>query len=54
LVETRVGANRPAVVDQKKPSMTMFLFLAVAVQVMVIGAYTMYKKRRDNAPKKYL
>ncbi|KAJ4303600.1 hypothetical protein N0V90_002499 [Kalmusia sp. IMI 367209] len=42
------------IVDKRKPSMTTFLFLAVAVQVMVVGAYALYKKRRDNAPKKYL
>lgn len=34
--------------------MTTFLFLAVAVQIMVVGAYALYKKRRDSAPKKYL
>jgi mannose-binding lectin 1 len=34
--------------------MTTFLFIAVAVQVMVVGAYMAYKKRRNGAPKKYL
>jgi mannose-binding lectin 1 len=37
-----------------KPSMTSFLFVAVAVQIMVTGAYLVYKKRRNGAPKKYL
>lgn len=34
--------------------MTTFLFIAVAVQIMVVGAYAMYRKRRGSAPKKYL
>jgi mannose-binding lectin 1 len=34
--------------------MTTYLFIAVAVQVMVVGAYMVYKQRRKNAPKKYL
>jgi mannose-binding lectin 1 len=37
-----------------KPSMTSFLFVAIAVQIMVTGAYIVYKKRRGGAPKKYL
>ncbi|KAF2134830.1 concanavalin A-like lectin/glucanase [Dothidotthia symphoricarpi CBS 119687] len=37
-----------------KPSMTAFLFIAIAVQIMVTGAYIVYKKRRNGAPKKYL
>jgi mannose-binding lectin 1 len=43
-----------AVVGSHKPSMTSFLFVAVAVQIMVTGAYIVYKKRRNSAPKKYL
>lgn len=42
------------VVEYHKHSMTTFLFIAVAVQVMVVGAYMVYKKRRNGAPKKYL
>jgi mannose-binding lectin 1 len=34
--------------------MTTYLFIAVAVQVMVVGAYMVYKSRRKGAPKKYL
>ncbi|OAK94018.1 concanavalin A-like lectin/glucanase [Phaeosphaeriaceae sp. SRC1lsM3a] len=37
-----------------KPSIVSFLFIAVAVQIMVTGAYLVYKKRRNGAPKKYL
>jgi mannose-binding lectin 1 len=34
--------------------MTTFFFIAVAVQIMIVGAYIVYKKRRGGAPKKYL
>jgi LPXTG-motif cell wall-anchored protein len=44
----------PIVVSSTGPSMTTFLFIAVAVQIMVTGAYLVYKKRRGGAPKKYL
>lgn len=37
-----------------KQNMTTFLFIAIAVQIMVTGAYILYKKRRNSAPKKYL
>lgn len=47
-------ANLCTVVDQQRPSMLTFLLAAVAVQIMVVGAYLMYKKRRNSAPKKYL
>ncbi|KAH9875529.1 hypothetical protein J1614_004265 [Plenodomus biglobosus] len=43
-----------AAVKGHGPSMTTFLFIAVAVQIMVTGAYIAYKKRRHGAPKKYL
>ncbi|KAJ4375854.1 hypothetical protein N0V83_001132 [Neocucurbitaria cava] len=43
-----------AVVGSHKPSLVSFLFIAVAVQIMVTGAYIVYKKRRNGAPKKYL
>ncbi|KNG48107.1 concanavalin A-like lectin/glucanase [Stemphylium lycopersici] len=43
-----------SVVTTSGPSMTTFLFIAVAVQIMVTGAYILYKKRRGGAPKKYL
>lgn len=36
------------------PKMGKFVFVVVAFQVMLVGAYIVYKKRRDNAPKKYL
>ncbi|KAI8938650.1 hypothetical protein NX059_004520 [Plenodomus lindquistii] len=42
------------VVKSHGPSMTTFLFIAIAVQIMVTGAYIVYKKRRGGAPKKYL
>jgi mannose-binding lectin 1 len=53
-----LGRSLPAamglVYGSHKPSMTSFLFVAVAVQIMVTGAYLVYKKRRNGAPKKYL
>lgn len=43
-----------AAVEAQRPNMIKFLFMAVAVQIMVTGAYMLYKKRRAAAPKKYL
>jgi mannose-binding lectin 1 len=34
--------------------MGMYLAVVVAVQIMIAGAYIVYKKRRASAPKKYL
>ncbi|THW55564.1 concanavalin A-like lectin/glucanase [Aureobasidium pullulans] len=36
------------------PKMGMFIFVVIAFQVMLAGAYIIYKRRRANAPKKYL
>ncbi|KAH0154039.1 hypothetical protein KCU67_g9219, partial [Aureobasidium melanogenum] len=36
------------------PKMGMFIFVVIAFQVMLAGAYVIYKRRRANAPKKYL
>ncbi|KAF1356598.1 putative lectin family integral membrane protein [Delphinella strobiligena] len=36
------------------PKMGKFIFVVIAFQVILLGAYIVYKKRRDNAPKKYL
>ncbi|TKA61397.1 hypothetical protein B0A55_11646 [Friedmanniomyces simplex] len=36
------------------PRMGMFVFVALAFQVMLVGAYVVYKRRRDRMPKKYL
>ncbi|KAF2108700.1 concanavalin A-like lectin/glucanase domain-containing protein [Lophiotrema nucula] len=53
-----LSAGMPAAMAQiagkERPSMTTFLFIAVAVQVMILGGYIVYKKRRRGAPKKYL
>ena len=43
-----------AVVSQHGLSWMSLLAIAFAVQVMVVGAYLVYKKRRGGAPKKYL
>ncbi|KAI4939061.1 uncharacterized protein J4E92_000343 [Alternaria infectoria] len=42
------------VVGSHGPSLMTFFFIAVAVQIMITGAYIVYKKRRGGAPKKYL
>jgi mannose-binding lectin 1 len=34
--------------------MGMYIAVVVAVQIMIAGAYIVYKKRRASAPKKYL
>lgn len=43
-----------AVVREHGLSWVSLLAIAFAVQVMVVGAYMVYKKRRGGAPKKYL
>ena len=42
------------IVTASAPRMGMFLFIVLAVQVMLAGGYIVYKRRRANAPKKYL
>ena len=42
------------VVTSSAPKMGMYLAVVVAVQIMIAGAYIVYKKRRASAPKKYL
>ncbi|KAM0719010.1 hypothetical protein Q7P37_004915 [Cladosporium fusiforme] len=42
------------IVTSSAPRMGMFIAVVVAVQIMLAGAYIVYKKRRDSAPKKYL
>ncbi|CAI6335099.1 unnamed protein product [Periconia digitata] len=55
---TRISSALPTqmadVVGKHGPSMTTFLFIAVAMQIMVLGAWRVYKARRHGAPKKYL
>lgn len=41
-------------VKGSSPKLTTFIFAIIAVQVMLVGLYMVYKKRRDSAPKKYL
>lgn len=43
-----------AVVTASAPRMGFFLFIVVAVQVLLAGLYVLYKRRRASAPKKYL
>jgi mannose-binding lectin 1 len=34
--------------------MGFFVFIIIASQVMLLGSYVIYRRRRDSAPKKYL
>jgi len=34
--------------------MGVFVFIIVAVQIMLAGVYIVYKRRRNGMPKKYL
>jgi len=36
------------------PRMGMFLFIILGVQALLVGAYVLYKRRRNGMPKKYL
>ncbi|KAK3112052.1 hypothetical protein LTR53_012073 [Teratosphaeriaceae sp. CCFEE 6253] len=36
------------------PRMGMFVFIVLGFQVLLVGAYVEYKRRRDRMPKKYL
>lgn len=42
------------IITTSAPKMGMFMFVVIAFQVMLVGAYIVYKKRRNSAPKKYL
>ncbi|TKA30483.1 hypothetical protein B0A50_02711 [Salinomyces thailandicus] len=41
-------------ISASAPKMGMFVFIIVAVQVMLAGVYIIYKRRRNSMPKKYL
>ncbi|KAM0705345.1 hypothetical protein Q7P35_008135 [Cladosporium inversicolor] len=47
-------ATLGAIVTSSAPRMGKYIAIVVAVQIMLAGAYIVYKKRRANAPKKYL
>jgi hypothetical protein len=34
--------------------MITYLFIAIAAQGMIMGAYLVYKNRKERGPKKYL
>lgn len=42
------------VVQGSAPRLKFFVFVIVAVQVMLAGSYVVYKRRRANSPKKLL
>ncbi|KAK4556003.1 hypothetical protein LTR86_006699 [Recurvomyces mirabilis] len=41
-------------IHASSPKMGMFIFVVLAFQVMLAGAYIVYKRRRNGMPKKYL
>lgn len=51
---TRVLILRSTVISASAPRMGIFVFVVVAVQIMMAGAYIIYKRRRNSMPKKYL
>jgi len=51
---TREALTMYTVISASAPRMGMFLFVVIAVQIMMAGAYIVYKKRRNSMPKKYL
>jgi len=46
--------NKLLVIKTSAPRMGMFIFVVIAFQTMLVGAYVLYKKRRANSPKKFL
>ncbi|KAK4970471.1 hypothetical protein LTR66_011572 [Elasticomyces elasticus] len=42
------------IVSTSRPKMGLFVFVVIAFQVLLVGAYIVYKRRRASAPKKYL
>lgn len=42
------------IVSGNAPKMGMFIAIVLAFQIMLVGAYFVYKKRRASAPKKFL
>lgn len=48
-----MGAN-DAVVTASTPRMGFFIFAIIAFQLLLVGAYIVYKRRRANMPKKFL
>lgn len=46
--------NLKTIVTGSAPKTGTFVLIVVIVQVGLLGAYIVYKKRRDNAPKKFL
>jgi lectin, mannose-binding 1 len=43
-----------SVVQTNSPRFGFFVFIIVASQVMLLGSYIVYRRRRDMAPKKFL
>ncbi|MCJ1362540.1 hypothetical protein MMC16_001644 [Acarospora aff. strigata] len=48
------SANGVIVVSTTKPRMGFFIFVVIVFQLLLAGSYVVYKRRRANAPKKYL
>ncbi|KAL2864473.1 putative lectin family integral membrane protein [Aspergillus lucknowensis] len=46
--------NLLSVITASTPRMGFFIFVIVAVQILLAGSYIVYKRRRANMPKKFL
>ncbi|OJJ65199.1 hypothetical protein ASPSYDRAFT_39990 [Aspergillus sydowii CBS 593.65] len=46
--------NFLSVITASTPRMGFFIFLVIAVQILLAGSYIIYKRRRANMPKKFL
>ncbi|KAL2050506.1 hypothetical protein ABVK25_009175 [Lepraria finkii] len=42
------------IITTSAPRMGLLLFIFIGVQLLLAGAYVIYKRRRANGPKKYL
>ncbi|KAF2835695.1 putative lectin family integral membrane protein [Patellaria atrata CBS 101060] len=42
------------IVTTKAPKMHIFVFIVIGFQVMLLGSYIVYRRRRESSPKKYL
>ncbi|KAI9654572.1 MAG: hypothetical protein M1831_005333 [Alyxoria varia] len=47
-------ASMSDIVTSSAPKMSLFIFVVVIVQIALMGAYQLYKKRLANSPKKFL
>ncbi|KAK4548866.1 hypothetical protein LTR36_008639 [Oleoguttula mirabilis] len=53
-ITEHLPATLSQMISASTPRMGMFVFIVVAVQIMLAGAFVVYKRRRNGMPKKYL